>query len=214
MKKATRKILYILLNIYILYFISGCCDFCYQAWDSTPWAYQEYQMDSMTLDSFKVRYMKFCQKKKVKKTYCSPYDDDTDSVKFIHNFGERQGLINCSYCSNELNVLMNFSVEDKEPLEIHFYGVVLSCENKTTLMDPMDYAWNINDGSKTWGEHNKYMEAFENEILKNIGSYRRNSLQGFLCWYSFFFFYHFFYIVLLGVFLVLLLVGISKNQGF
>ena len=81
-------------------------------------------------------------------------------------------------------------------------------------MDPMDYAWNINDGSKTWGEHNKYMEAFENEILKNIGSYRRNSLQGFLCWYSFFFFYHFFYIVLLGVFLVLLLVGISKNQGF
>lgn len=214
MKKVIKYFLYSLISVYILYFISGCCDFCYQAWDSSVWAHQKYQMDSMSLDSFKARYMKFSQKKEVKKIYCSPYNHDTDSVEFIFICQDRQGLIHCSYFSNELNALMSFFVEDKKPLEICFYGILSSCESKVSINAPLDYAWRINDGSKTWGENNKYLKAFENEVLKNIGNYQKDCLQGFLCWYSYFFTYHFSYILLLGVFLALLFAAYRKWERF
>ena len=201
MKKIIKYFVFCLISIYGLYFVSACCTYCYQIWDRTAWAHQKYTIDSLTLASFKSKYMNYCQSKEVTKSFCSPYHNNVERVKFISQ--EKVGIIHCCFYSDGLNVLMKFYVEKKTSLKIYFWGIEYSCDNDLT---PEDYTWNINDGSKTWSENNKYLNEFENEVLNNIGNYRRDYLQGFLCWYPFFFVNHLLYICMLGVFLILLVV--------
>ncbi len=205
MKSKIRNVLYCLVSIYGLYFTSACCTYCYQIWDGTAWAHQEYSMDSVSLESFKSKYLDYCKGDKVRKTYCSPYHSNVKEVKFIRQ--EKEKMIDCNFYSDDLKALMNFYVEKGSPLRIYYWGIVHSCDSD---LDPKEYAWNINDGSKSFLENYKYIKAFENEILCNISGYKRDNIQGSLCWYSFYFVHHFFLVCLLGVLLVLLLL----SRGF
>jgi hypothetical protein len=105
---------------------------------------------------------------------------------------------------------MKFYAKKESSLKIYYWGIVHSCNNNLT---PEEYAWNINGGSKTWTDNSRFLNAFENEVLSNIGCYKRDFLQGFLCWYPFFFVNHFFYFFLLGVLLIALVVRIKKTDS-
>lgn len=206
MKSKLRYILYCLISIYGLYFISACCIYCYQIWDGTKWAHQEYTMDSMSLESFKSKYLEYCQSDKVIKTFCSPYHNNTEIVDFISQ--EKEGIIHCSFFSYELKVLMNFYVEKGSVLKIYYWGIIHSCDSNLT---PKEYAKSVNGGNESWSTNERYIKAFEKEVLTPIGKYRRSVLQGFLCWYPFFFVKHFFYVCLLGAILFFLIIYSGKT---
>ena len=196
MKSKYRYILYFLISIYGLYFISACCTYCYQIWDGTAWAHQEYIMDFMSLASFKSKYLDYCQSDKVMKTFYSPYHNNIEEVKFISQKSDK--MIDCNFYSDELKVLMNFYAEKGSSLKIYYWGIIHSCDGNLT---PEEYAWNVNGGSESWSANERYLKAFEKEVLTPIGKYRRDVLQGFLCWYPFFFVKHFFFVCLFGVLL-------------
>lgn len=200
MKKKLSVLLRVLFCIYGLYLLISVCAYIYVYWDgknTVPG--QKYYLYNIDMDEFRSKYKKLYSNDSVLQYYISPYHGDKKKVRFVHSVGET-GMV-CKFYSEKGQVLMSFWVNKKTPLEIFYYGI----ENET--ID--DYRRNINDGSEL-ARDDKYLTLFENEVLKNIGSFKRDNWQGYTCWVANFFYQHFFYILVTGFFLY---ITIKKTNG-
>lgn len=198
-----KKVFYIILRaficIYMFYFLSSVCAWSYHYWDGgrKRWNGQWYYMDSLDMSSFKQKYESLCANDSVSKYYISPYHGEKRNVRFV--FSERKTCMDCEFYSEREHALMEFVVWDMRPLEILFWGIKLSTQSP----NEEDFRFGINTGGSRTRDY-KYMTLFENEILSNIGIFKRDERQGMICWYANFFESHFPVVLTIGIILFLL----------
>ena len=193
MKKILSLFSRMFIGIYVVYLVSSVFAYFYIYWsgeNSVPG--QIYYMNNINMNTFRLKYEKLCSSESVPKHYISPYHGNEKNIRFIRE--KHETGMGCEFYSKKGHVLMLFDIKDKSPLEVFYYGIELS---RSTEENISDYRRNINDGREL-ARDCYYMTLFENEVLKNIDSFKRNNWQGYVCWYANFFYQHLLHILAIG----------------
>ncbi len=199
MRKLFILILWIIIGIYGLYLISSICIYIYMKWDgSKTVAGQMYYIDSLDMLSFRQKYEYFYLNDSIEKFYISPYHTKPQKIRYLY-YREDSSMY-CKYYSKSSNILMKFDVRNRNPLEVFFYGIELCKRTDVSTV----IAHNINDG-RYLVQNNNYLTVFEKEVLCKICNFRRNKLQGMLCWYANFFERNFLFAFFIGIVIMILL---------
>ena len=208
MRKMYILILLLITGTYGIYLISSVCNYIYMRWDgSKTVAGQMYYISSLDMQSFGQKYEYLCSNDSIEKYYTSPYHKLPQKIRFFIRNGDN--FMYCTYYSKSSNILIKFDVRNREPLEVFFYAIEL-CQKDD---DSPVVAYNINDG---WNlvQNNKYLTVFEREILNKICVYRRDQLQGLLCWNANFFERNILYVILIGITFIILWIKFGSRFSY